>query len=110
MTRPKPNKSARGAERGLAGREEEHIFPVRVYYEDTDPGGAGRPNNRPGANDAAGSMVFGAGAPGGAGRPDNRPGAKDAAGSLVFGASEGSARGAPGGPFARTFSGFDSAR
>jgi acyl-CoA thioester hydrolase len=33
------NKSARGGEQGLAGRAEEHIFPVRVYYEDTDAGG-----------------------------------------------------------------------
>lgn len=38
-TRPAANKSARGAEPGLAGRAEEHIFPVRVYYEDTDAGG-----------------------------------------------------------------------
>ncbi|MEK7246027.1 MAG: hotdog domain-containing protein, partial [Pseudomonadota bacterium] len=39
MTRAKPNKSARGAKPGLARPEEEHIFPVRVYYEDTDAGG-----------------------------------------------------------------------
>lgn len=39
MTRSRANKSARGAQLGLAGREEEHIFPVRVYYEDTDAGG-----------------------------------------------------------------------
>jgi acyl-CoA thioesterase FadM len=54
MRRPKPNKSARGAETGLAGRAEEHIFPVRVYYEDTDASDAGRPDDRPGANGAAG--------------------------------------------------------
>jgi chromosomal replication initiation ATPase DnaA len=34
-------------------------------------------------------------APGGAGRPDKKPGAEDAAGALDFGAPEGSARGAP---------------
>ncbi len=39
MRKPKPNKSTRGAEPGLARAAEEHIFPVRVYYEDTDAGG-----------------------------------------------------------------------
>lgn len=39
MRKPKPNKTPRGAESGLAGLAEEHIFPVRVYYEDTDAGG-----------------------------------------------------------------------
>ncbi|MCC7016710.1 MAG: YbgC/FadM family acyl-CoA thioesterase [Rhodospirillales bacterium] len=39
MTRSGANKSARAPRRGLAGQAEEHIFPVRVYYEDTDAGG-----------------------------------------------------------------------
>jgi AcrR family transcriptional regulator len=39
------------------------------------PGGAGRPNQRPGADNAAGSTVRGASAPGGAGRQDKKPGA-----------------------------------
>ena len=39
MRKAPPNKSARGAKPGLAGGAKAHIFPVRVYYEDTDAGG-----------------------------------------------------------------------
>ncbi len=39
MARTRSNKSARAVTAGLARAAEEHIFPVRVYYEDTDAGG-----------------------------------------------------------------------
>jgi L-aspartate oxidase len=74
------------------------------------PGGAGRQDNKPGAEFAAGSSGFGACAPGGAGRQDNKPGAEFAAGSSGFGACAPGGAGRqdnkPGAEFAAGSSGF----
>jgi hypothetical protein len=50
------------------------------------PGSGCRQDQRPGAQEAAGSDAFGACAPGGGCRQDQRPGVRDAAGSDAFGA------------------------